>query len=499
MYKIGILFDIDALGGGLYGYEAYQVFFQAIDTRQLAGCSLSDGDTRATLAGRANHYCIAVTSLDAAKIAIVTHALSRSDAKGLLPLASRFVPTALVAREPLVTAAQINAAGELLGDRAGWVMAAWKKSREKHQGLESTAMPSSATPAEEEKVGKPSPPAPPRIARGPDEIFCTHCGTIIKKDAVFCPKCGVRVGGVRPGVGLKNKTVAPLPPKAAKVYRGNPLVKPRPTVNDRVIAPARGAGGTANSAAKLIGIILLSILLALVFLLGISMISMSLTATKPDPSAAASFKITDSLPKELFSMDKCVGFWNSNLRNGLAVYDQRGMNVNIVYPSAIKTIDRYWYGNNAYLVANGVKAYGSPDSKEKGWSDHISVSSTSEQGGAVSPSFSVTIPLSEKDIHEKVEIDAYMTVTYPSNNGNGTFSNPSEQLSKHYELFLVSQEDVALKEKLTNQKSQFEAAKDAWEHKASYLVIGLTFTGAPLLIAGIAYIVRKSSKAPKPV
>jgi hypothetical protein len=142
MGKIGILFDIDALGSGLYGYAAYQIFFEAIDTQQLAGCSLSDGDTRATLAGRANQYCIAVESLDASKIAAVKDALGRSDAKGLLPLASRFVETAQLAGEPLVAAARINAAGELVGDRAGWVTAAWKKSREKHSGPASAPVPS---------------------------------------------------------------------------------------------------------------------------------------------------------------------------------------------------------------------------------------------------------------------------------------------------------------------------------------------------------------------
>lgn len=28
--------------------------------------------------------------------------------------------------------------------------------------------------------------------KGPDEIFCSSCGAIIKKEAEICPKCGVR-------------------------------------------------------------------------------------------------------------------------------------------------------------------------------------------------------------------------------------------------------------------------------------------------------------------
>ena len=28
--------------------------------------------------------------------------------------------------------------------------------------------------------------------KGPDEVFCSSCGAIIKKEAEICPKCGVR-------------------------------------------------------------------------------------------------------------------------------------------------------------------------------------------------------------------------------------------------------------------------------------------------------------------
>ncbi len=131
MEKIGILFDIDELESGLYGYAAYQIFFNAIDTEQIAGCSLSDGDTSATLAGRANQYCIAIESFDAAKIADVREALSKSNAKGLLPLASRFIEGPLVDLEPLVQAAHIDLSGELVGCQTSWIIAAWQKSHEK--------------------------------------------------------------------------------------------------------------------------------------------------------------------------------------------------------------------------------------------------------------------------------------------------------------------------------------------------------------------------------
>jgi hypothetical protein len=82
MPKIGILFDIDELENGLYGYAAYKVFFAALDSRQIAGCTLSDGDTNATLTGQANQYCIAVEALDHSTIANIKNALSKTNPKG---------------------------------------------------------------------------------------------------------------------------------------------------------------------------------------------------------------------------------------------------------------------------------------------------------------------------------------------------------------------------------------------------------------------------------
>ena len=129
MPMLGILFDIDELGGGLYGYAAYQILFNAVDTRELAGCDISDGDTAATLAGRANHYCIAIGSPDPSKLALVKSALATCDVKGLLPPESRFLEDAEAAREPLVLAGSFTTSGELVGCTMGWIRAAWLKSQ----------------------------------------------------------------------------------------------------------------------------------------------------------------------------------------------------------------------------------------------------------------------------------------------------------------------------------------------------------------------------------
>ena len=118
MAKIGVLFDIDELDSGLYGYAAYKIFFNAIDTRLLGGCVLSDGDTNATLRGGANQYCIAVDG-PSSSVSAVREALTQADAKGLLPVSSRFVGEPAIHAEPLVQASLISANGDLINCTTG--------------------------------------------------------------------------------------------------------------------------------------------------------------------------------------------------------------------------------------------------------------------------------------------------------------------------------------------------------------------------------------------
>ena len=53
---IGILFDIDALGGGHYGYQAWQIFMRHIRSDDLSACVLVEGDALMSLAGSENLF-----------------------------------------------------------------------------------------------------------------------------------------------------------------------------------------------------------------------------------------------------------------------------------------------------------------------------------------------------------------------------------------------------------------------------------------------------------
>jgi hypothetical protein len=133
MPQIGILFDIDELGGGVYGYKAYKIFFDALDPRDIPGCTITDGDTNETLAGRARHFCIALESLSQSSIDKVKAAFSKSTAKGLLPVTSRFLDEARVKREPLPLSFRINKSGDLVDVKYSFAGEALEECRKNRQ------------------------------------------------------------------------------------------------------------------------------------------------------------------------------------------------------------------------------------------------------------------------------------------------------------------------------------------------------------------------------
>ncbi len=131
---LGILFDSEKLGDIFYGSVAYQIFFDALDTRQLAGCTLYSGDIiNATIQGNVNVYCIAIASADETKIDLLRNAFWAYHAKGLLPLPIRFLEHDQVSQEPLISHGLIGRTGKPRRDDTWWITEAWEKSQEKHE------------------------------------------------------------------------------------------------------------------------------------------------------------------------------------------------------------------------------------------------------------------------------------------------------------------------------------------------------------------------------
>lgn len=128
MAVLGVLFDIDALGGGFYGKAAYRLLFRRLDRSALRGASFRDGDTSATLAGDARIYCIAIESPNAAVITDSETRLTAATDPGLCPVDRRFLrDVAAIKAEPLVFSSRVDEHGMLVQCDTSWIIAAWQE------------------------------------------------------------------------------------------------------------------------------------------------------------------------------------------------------------------------------------------------------------------------------------------------------------------------------------------------------------------------------------
>jgi hypothetical protein len=117
---LGVRFDIERLervtGSPAYGPEAWRVFWEVVDHRQLSAARLRDGNTAATLSNQENVFCIEVQA-DPRTVQEVKHALTASsrfrDVSSSPPVVEADVPSP----DPLVDAGWV-ADGQVTG--GGW-------------------------------------------------------------------------------------------------------------------------------------------------------------------------------------------------------------------------------------------------------------------------------------------------------------------------------------------------------------------------------------------
>src|SRR5947209_2876304 len=87
---IGVVFDIDGLGDGFYGYQAWRLFMKHLDSGRLRVCILVEGDTEATLNGQANEFCIGTYGTEH-QVNYIRTTFENLDDPGLAPLHRRFI------------------------------------------------------------------------------------------------------------------------------------------------------------------------------------------------------------------------------------------------------------------------------------------------------------------------------------------------------------------------------------------------------------------------
>lgn len=115
MKGVGVVFDIDALGGGYYGSEAWRIFMRHLAPGTIIGTVLREGDTRETLTGNRREFCIGVFGLEL-DVEAVRKVFASSSARGLVPLSRRFILSPQLESEAFMEAGMIDSGGRFVAD-----------------------------------------------------------------------------------------------------------------------------------------------------------------------------------------------------------------------------------------------------------------------------------------------------------------------------------------------------------------------------------------------
>jgi hypothetical protein len=221
---LGIRFDIDRLGGGAYGLEAWTIFWQAVSRRVISGALLYEGDSSATLSGTERVFVIAVHHQDVTALQRVAAALNGSIRYQAVAASPDFSWNQSVATEPLPEAGRLDGRGALVGGFwAKSALEAVKGGVAPQREDEPKPTPARTCPTCRSKVvagdkfcgvcgtslvGARQPAAP---------VNCPNCGTAVELGDDFCGECGTRLVA-EPGVA---PVILPAP---AAVAPGRPPV-----------------------------------------------------------------------------------------------------------------------------------------------------------------------------------------------------------------------------------------------------------------------------------
>lgn len=115
MKAIGIVFDIDKLGGGFYGDTAWRIFMRNLRPERIMPCGLREGDTNESLRGNRREFCIAVFGVGV-DTHVVEEAFQNCSDTGLAEPSRRFIRSPRLDSEPLRLAGMVDSQGRLVDD-----------------------------------------------------------------------------------------------------------------------------------------------------------------------------------------------------------------------------------------------------------------------------------------------------------------------------------------------------------------------------------------------
>lgn len=113
---IGIMFDIEGLGGGYYGYRAWRILMKNLSSKELPNCLLVDGDTAGTLIRSRKEFCIGIYG-DGPDFRAIRRRFERLEEPGLIEMPHRIMEKAALDAQPLAVRGWVDAWGHLVTER----------------------------------------------------------------------------------------------------------------------------------------------------------------------------------------------------------------------------------------------------------------------------------------------------------------------------------------------------------------------------------------------
>jgi hypothetical protein len=110
---VGIVFDIGKIDDAYYGLRAWRSFVRTVPSHALRNCLLVEGDTTATLNGRANEFCIGVYGPHDA-VDQVRAAFTASQDPILASAHRRFIEKIALDAQPLPIKGHVDSFGRLI-------------------------------------------------------------------------------------------------------------------------------------------------------------------------------------------------------------------------------------------------------------------------------------------------------------------------------------------------------------------------------------------------
>ncbi len=128
---LAIRFDIGKIAASFYGIECWKIFWRSINMPKLAHIYLFEGDTRDTLNGQENVFCVAVQCLDPGILDDIWSSISKNLEFQQISAYPNFDEGTDLMGEPLLFAGQIIA-GHFLGSSYHCETAFETVQKEKH-------------------------------------------------------------------------------------------------------------------------------------------------------------------------------------------------------------------------------------------------------------------------------------------------------------------------------------------------------------------------------